>query len=416
MSVASRSRNPFRVLATHRNFRLFWTGQTLSLVGSWMQTMALGWLSLQLSNSAAVVGLVAGVGSLPVVLLSMHAGALVDRLDRLRVVRITQAVFLAQAVVLWAFVWTDHATIPLLLGLALVQGVATAIEVPARQSMIIQLVGREDLQPAIALNSSGFNLARIVGPAVGGLVIHRLGIAWCFGLNALSFVAVLWGLFLIKLPKVPSPFVGIALRDVLAESTRGAMDGMRFLNQPGVARDLLGLVTVGAIFGAPFVTLMPVLARDRLGLDAGGYGVLLASLGVGGLIGALTIAGPATHWRRGLVLRTTGLAFPLLVIALASTTNATVAKALLLVIGVVMIMFNALTNGILQLRVPEEYRGRLMAFYSLVFVGLSQTVGASAVGAVAKAVGVQWAVGASALITLGFAAWTFFRSPDLARV
>ena len=119
MSVVSRSRNPFRVLATHRNFRLFWTGQTLSLVGSWMQTMALGWLSLQLSNSAAVVGLVAGVGSLPVVLLSMHAGALVDRMDRLRVVRITQAVFLAQAVVLWAFVWTDHATIPLLLGLRL---------------------------------------------------------------------------------------------------------------------------------------------------------------------------------------------------------------------------------------------------------------------------------------------------------
>ncbi len=152
--------------------------------------MALGWLSLQLSNSAAVVGLVAGVGSLPVVLLSMHAGALVDRMDRLRVVRITQAVFLAQAVVLWAFVWTDHATIPLLLVLALIQGVATAIEVPARQSMIIQLVGREDLQPAIALNSSGFNLARIVGPALGGLVIHNLGIAWCFGLNALSFVAV----------------------------------------------------------------------------------------------------------------------------------------------------------------------------------------------------------------------------------
>jgi len=416
MSAATRSRNPFRVLATHRNFRLFWTGQTLSLIGSWMQTMALGWLSLQLSNSALVVGLVASIGALPIVLFSMHAGALVDRADRLRVVRVTQTVFLVQAVVLWLITLTGHATIPLLLVLAFVQGLASAIEVPARQSMIIQLVGREDLQPAIALNSSGFNLARIVGPAVGGLVIHRFGIAWCFGLNALSFVAVLWGLFQIQLPAVPSAFRGERLRDVLVASTRDAIAGLRHLNEPGVARDLLGLVTVGAVFGAPFITLMPVMARDRLGLDAGGYGVLLASLGVGGLIGALTVAGPASHWHRGRLLRATALVFPVLVVCFAMTTRPRAAEVLLFVIGIVMIMFNALSNGTLQLRVPEEFRGRLMAFYSLVFIGLSQTVGALAVGAVARAVGVEWAVGGSACVTLLFAAWTFARSPELARV
>jgi MFS family permease len=413
MSTSSRSTNPFRVLATHRNFRLFWTGQTLSLIGSWMQTMALGWLSLQLSNSAFVVGLVASVGALPVVLFSLHAGALVDRMDRLRVVRMTQAVFLVQAVVLWAITVTGHATIPWLIGLAFVQGLASAIEVPARQSMIIQLVGRDDLQPAIALNSSGFNLARIVGPAIGGLVIHRFGIAWCFGLNALSFVAVLWGLFLIRLPKTPFPFDGSSISEVLKMSTRDAVAGLRFLDQPGVVRDLLGLVTVGAIFGAPFITLMPVVARDRLGLDAGGYGVLLASLGIGGLLGALTIAGPATHWQRGILLTRTALLFPTLVLGLAVTTHIVIAQLLLFAIGVVMIMFNALTNGMLQLRVPEEYRGRLMAFYSLVFVGLSQTVGAFALGAVAGAVGVEWAIGASALVTLAFAAYTFARSPGL---
>ena len=413
MSAPSRSTNPFRVLATHRNFRLFWTGQALSLIGSWMQTMALGWLSLQLSNSAFIVGLVASIGALPVVLFSLHAGALVDRMDRLRVVRTTQAVFLVQAVVLWAITASGHATIPWLIGLAFVQGLASAIEVPARQSMIIQLVGREDLQPAIALNSSGFNLARIVGPAIGGLVIHRFGIAWCFGLNALSFVCVLWGLFLIRLPKTPFPFDGTSIREVLKTSTRDAVAGLRFLDQPGVVRDLLGLVTVGAIFGAPFITLMPVVARDRLGLDAGGYGVLLASLGLGGLLGALTIAGPAIHWHRGRLLTRTALLFPMLVLGLAVTTNIRVAELLLFAIGVVMIMFNALTNGILQLRVPEAYRGRLMAFYSLVFVGLSQTVGAFALGAAAGAVGVQWAVGASALVTLAFAVYTFARSPEL---
>lgn len=378
--------------------------------------MALGWLSLQLSNSVFVVGLVAGIGAIPVVLFSMHAGALVDRTDRLRVAKITQAVFLCEASALWAITITGHATISWLLVLAFIQGMATAIEVPARQSMIILLVGREDLQPAIALNSSGFNLARVVGPAIGGLVIHRFGIAWCFGLNAISFVAVLWGLFLIRLPKVESRLMMNSTRELLITSTRDAVAGLRHLDQPGVVRDLLGLVTVGAIFGAPFITLMPVIARDRLGLDAGGYGSLLASMGIGGLVGALTIAGPATHWNRGRVLRVTSIGFPMLVIAFAVTRNVFVAQGLLFVIGILMIISNALTNGILQLRVPEEYRGRLMAFYSLVFVGLSQVIGAFSTGAVARAVGVEWAVGAAAFITLSFSLWTFAKSPEMARV
>ena len=416
MNTPARSRNPFRILAIHRNFRLFLTGQTLSLIGSWMQTMALGWLSLELSNSVFIVGLVASIGAIPVVLFSMHAGALVDRTDRLKVVRITQLVYLAEAVVLWLLVLTGHATIGALLVLAFIQGLATAIEVPARQSMMIQLVGRDDLQAGIALNSSAFNLARIIGPAIGGLVIHRFGIAWCFGLNALSFVAVIWGLTLIRLPVVPSALAGTRLRAILSGATRDAVVGLRHLDQPGIVRDLLSLVTVGAIFGSPFITLMPVIARDRLGLDASGYGALLASLGVGGLMGALVIAGPATHWHRGRMMRVTGLMFPVLVIALAFTTHVRVAEGLLFMIGVTMIMFNALTNSILQLLVPEEFRGRLMAFYSLVFVGLSQAVGAFAVGAVAGAVGVEWAVGASALVTLGYATWTFARSPALARI
>ncbi len=416
MNPASRSRNPFRVLVTHRSFRLFWMGQTLSLVGSWMQTMALGWLSLQLSDSALVVGLVASVGALPIVLFSMHAGALVDRANRLKVVRATQTVLLLQAVVLWLITLTGHVTIAWLMVLAFVQGLASAVEVPARQAMIIQLVGREDLQPAIALNSSGFNLARIVGPAVGGLVIHQFGIAWCFGLNAVSFVAVLWGLFRITLPDRASSFAGERVWTVLRRSTTDAMEGLRHLNQPGVARDLLGLVTVGAVFGAPFITLMPVMARDRLGLDAGGYGFLLASLGVGGLLGALIVAGPAANWHRGRVLRASAIMFPVLVACFAATTSPRSAEVLLFVTGLTMITFNALSNGTLQLSVPEEFRGRLMAFYSLVFIGLSQTVGAFAIGAVARAIGVEWAVGGSAVLTLGFAVWTFARSPELSRV
>ena len=375
--------------------------------------MAQGWLALELSNSALVVGVVASVGALPVLLFSMHAGALVDRSDRLRIVKITQAVFLLEAGALWAFTWTGHVNIPVLLALAFVQGTCAAIEIPARQSLIIQLVGREDLAPAIALNSSGFNLARVVGPAIGGLVIHAFGLAWCFGLNALSYFAVLAGLYMMHLPTVLAPPRRTSFIAMARESTASAVSGFRYLMQPGTVRDLLGLVAIGAVFGGPYITLMPVMARDQLGLGADGYGGLLASVGVGGLIAALMLAGPATHWRKGRVLAISSIAFPVLLLIFSLVTNANAANMLLLFVGCSMIVFNAVSNHALQLLVPDEYRGRLMALYSLVVVGLSQVAGSLAAGAVARVTGVGWAIGGSAAITLTFALWTLRRAPAL---
>ena len=373
----------------------------MSQVGSWMQTMAVGWLSLQLSDSAFVVGVVASVGAIPIVLFSMHAGAFVDHGDKLRLVRVTQSILLAQAAVLWLVTITGVVSIPILLGLAFVQGLCSAVEIPARQSMIIQLVGRDDLQPAIALNSSGFNLARVIGPAIGGLVIARFGIAWCFGLNALSFVAVLWGLLRIKLP-VPAMTSNVRLsvtgvHELLERSSAGAAEGLRHLAKPGPVRDLLALVTMGAVLGGPFLTIMPVIARDQLGLGAGGYGTLLATVGVGGLLGALLVAGPISHAaNKGRVLMTAGLAFPTLLLGFAYTTTLAMAYVLLFATGLAMITFNALSNGVLQLLVEEKYRGRLMAFYSLVFIGLSQAVGSFALGALARAITAPHAIACSA--------------------
>ena len=416
MTAAARSLNPFRVLRKHRNYRIFWTGQTLSQMGSWMQTMAVGWLSLQLSDSAFVVGLVASIGALPIVLFSMHAGALVDIGDRMRIVRATQTVLLLQASILWAFTWTGHITVEILLILAFVQGLSSAVEIPARQAMIVQLVGRDDLQPAIALNSSGFNLARVIGPALGGIVIHQYGIAWCFGLNALSFVAVLWGLYRIEIPVERMIQRGTRAYEVMQRSTRGAVEGIQHLSQPGALRDLLGVVTISSVFGAPFLTLMPVVARDRLGLGAGGYGSLLASIGLGGLIGALSVASGAHHWRRGRMLVITSILFPLLVFASAFVTNVTLAHIMLFIVGLVMIMFNALSNGTLQSLVTEEFRGRLMAFYSLVFVGLSQALGSFMLGATAGAIGVEWAIAWSAVATLAYSAYVMMKSRALRRL
>ncbi len=375
--------------------------------------MALGWLSLELSNSAFVVGLVASVGAIPIVLFSMHAGALVDSGDRMRIVRATQAVLLLQAVVLWAITISGHATVPILLILAFVQGLCSAVEIPARQAMIVQLVGRDDLQPAIALNSSGFNLARVVGPALGGLVIHKFGIAWCFGLNALSFVAVLWGLYRIDLAAAAASYAGKRPLEMMQLTTRGAADGLRHLAKPGAVRDLLGVVTVSAVFGAPFLTLMPVVARDRLGLGADGYGSLLASVGMGGLLGALIVAGPAQLWRRGRTLITASVLFPIMVFIFAFVRNVTAAHVVLFIAGTTMIMFNSMSNGTLQAIVEEEYRGRLMAFYSLVFVGLSQALGSFLLGSAAGAIGVARAIAASAVATLGYSAYKMYSSREL---
>jgi MFS family permease len=418
-TAVERNPNPFRILQRHRNYRIFWYGQTLSLIGSWMQTMAVGWLALQLSNSAFVVGLVASIGALPIVLFSMHAGALVDRGNRLRIVKFTQAVFLAQALVLWLVTLTGVVTIPMLLALQFVLGLTSAVEIPARQSMVIQLVGRDDLQPAIALNSSGFNLARVVGPAIGGAIIGGLGIAWCFGVNAASFGFVLVGLARMgnsagteaRTAEAQGAGRGAGLPNVLRETTASALDGLRYLSRPGNVRDLLALVTVGAVFGGPYLTLLPVMARDQLGMGAGGYGAMMSVVGVGGLLAALLVAGPISHRpQKGRVLMGASLAFPLLLIAFAYTRWVPLVYLLLFLSGLAMITWNALSNGLLQLMVDEAYRGRLMAFYSLVFVGLSQAVGSFAIGALARLLDAPAAIALCAVVLMGASLFTVRRS------
>ncbi len=422
--TAAPSRNPFAVLARHREYRIFWTGQTASLVGTWMQSMAQGWLALQLSDSALVVGLVAAMNAMPMLLFSFHAGALVDRGDRLAIVTWAQRIFLLEATALWLLTWSGLITVPLLLVLAAVHGACATVEIPARQSFVYELVGRDDLQPAIALNSSGFNLARVVGPAIGGVVIAKLGLAWCFGINAVSYGFVLFGLHTIAKERVAAAHhtfefavqaIARTVRDAVHASNASAIEGLRYLLRPGLVRDLLGVVTVGAIFGGPVIPLMPVFARERLGLGAGGYGTLLSAIGIGGVIGALLLAGPLSQARRGRLLTVAAIAYPTLLFALSLSRVTWVALAVLPFVGMMLIVFNSLANSMLQLLVADEYRGRLMALYGLIIIGLSQSVGALTAGAMARAFGVQWAVGGGAVVVLGYAAVTLRRRPELRR-
>ena len=398
--------NPFRVLLRHRNFRLFFIGQTLSLVGTWVQTMAQGWLALELTNSAFLVGLVATAASIPILIFTMPAGAIVDRADKLRIVRFAQVAFVGEATTLWWLTATHRITIVSLLALAFIGGLIASIEIPARQAMMIDLVGREDLPDAIALNSSGYNLARVIGPALAAATIARLGIAWCFFLNAASFAAVLAGLFMMRMPawtpqrNRTSPWQGV-------------VQVVRYMRGTPEVRALMGMVTVYSILGIPILALMPVVAREMFGLGAGGYGLLLSFLGIGGLTGALGLAAIGHRVSRIRLLIAASMLWPTLLIAFSFTRTAAVGYALLLAIGCTMILNGAIANGLLQQIVPDALRGRIMAAYGLVVVGLSQVVGAFTGGIVAHAVGVGPAIGWAALAMLAYGAWAFLRRPEL---
>ncbi len=404
-STSPQTFNPFRTLQQHRNFRLFWFGQTLSLVGTWMQSMAEGWLALVLSNSAFIVGLVASAQALPILLLSLHAGVVVDRNDKLRIVRIAQTLLSIQAGTLWWLTWSHRLTIGWLLTLALANGMIVAFEIPARQSLIVDLVGRKDLPGAIALNSSGFNIARVVGPSIGAIVIAQLGIAWCFGVNALSYVAVLAGLFMIKLPPWQRP-------EAVLSPLEGIREGVRYMWRTPSIRALMACVTVISVLGIPYLTLMPVVARDQLHRGASGYGALLACVGVGGVCGALSLAAIGDRFGRIRVLAFASFAFAILLITFSVVRNHLYAYPLLFGIGFMMIVQSATANSTLQHLVPNELRGRLMAAYSFIVVGLAQVVGSALSGTVARSVGTSWAIGGAATLMLAYSLWAF-RRPEL---
>jgi MFS family permease len=371
-----------------------------------MQSMAQGWLALELTNNPFLVTLVASIGSLPVLLLSLHAGVVVDRTDKLRLVTAMQALLLIEASVLWWFTWTGRISYPILLALAAAAGTVSAFEIPARQAMMIELVGREDLHAAIALNSSGFNLARVLGPSVGAAVIASAGLAWCFALNALSYLAVLAGLTRIRRPAWQPPVY-------TTSPWEGMRQGLVYMTRTPEVRVLMTVVAVYSICGTPYLTLMPVVARDVLHGGAGAYGVLLACVGVGGLAGALFLAAVAHRVRRGRFLAGSAYAYGALLVAFALCRSAWLAAPVLLLTGCMMILNSALANGLLQSIVPDAMRGRLMSAYSFVVVGLSAVVGNAVAGRIAQWVGADGAIGALAAVMLTFAAWTFARHPEV---
>ena len=400
--------NPFRTLQVHRNFRLFWTGQTVSLIGTWMQQVGQGWLALELTNSAFLVGVVAAAGSFPVLLLSLYGGVIADRHSKLRIVVICQALLLVEAAALWWFTWSGHINFQWLLTLTTLGGVISAFEIPARQSLIVELVSREDLVDAIALNSGGFNLARIIGPSIAAIVLAKLGLSWCFGVNALSYLAVLGNLVRIRLP----PWAPV---QHLVSPYEELKQGLRYIRSSRSVAGLMGVIGVYSIFGFQYLSMMPVIARDVLHTGASGYGFLLTFVGIGALTGALSLAGLGARIRRGRLFNATAYAFAGLTILFSLMRSIHLAAFVLLFLGLTMLVNGALANGILQSVVPDELRGRVMATYVFVYVGFTP-IGSFIAGSMAKFVGVEWAIFSGGVVMLLYSLWAFWKYPEIRAV
>lgn len=377
----------------HRNYRLYWTGQCISVIGTWMQNVAQAWLVLELTNSAFLLGLVGAAQFAPILLFSLLGGAIADRLPKRGLIILTQSVAMILAFVLGILVVTGKVRYEHVIALAALMGTVNAIDMPARQSFIIELVGKQDLMNGIALHASLFNGARIVGPALAGVIIARFGLAVCFLINAASFLAVLVQLLRIRLPgqQPHAAGNGPVLREVA--------EGLRYIRgTPDILLPvlLLGLVSV---FAVNFNVLVPVFAREVLRRGAEGFGFLLAAHGVGALLGALTLAwvsyaGPN---RRLLFGGVVGLCLAQLVLA---PFKSYVAAAILLALaGWSMLVFVGTVNTSIQLAAEDRFRDRVMALYTVVFIGVTP-VGNFLSGAVAHLWGAPVAFAAGSALAL----------------
>ena len=354
----------FRSLRRHRNYRLFFAGQVVSLAGTWMQNVALVWLVLELSGSPLAVGALVFCRFLPFTLLVLVAGAAADRFDTRRLVMGTQASQMVVSLLLAAVTLTGTASLPLVFVLAAIGGVTLVFDAPGRQALTFQLVGRRELPNAVALNSGLFNASRVVGPAVAGVVIAAVGTGLCFAVNAVSFLAVLAALALMR----EDELVPVERAEEATGVLVGAREALRFVAGDRDLRGVLGVVTAVSLAGFNFHVLVPLLAAE-LELDSRSFGLLSAAFGAGALIGALAVASMRGASRRAFAAGTVG--FSVLLLALAWVGSPPIAAVLLVALGVCFTLLTANANALVQLRAPDHLRGRLISLYLLAFLGLA---------------------------------------------
>lgn len=429
-SISSHLPPTFRALR-HRNYRLFFFGQMISLVGTWMQNIAQQWLVYRLTGSAVMLGMVNLMGVLPLVPLSLWGGSLADRFSKRSILVITQSAMMVLAFILAALTRAGTVQVWHVFALAVALGAVRAVDVPARQAFIVEMVeGKEDLTNAIGLNSTIFNTARAVGPAVAGVAVATTGETGAFFINGVTFLAVIAGLLMMRLPAQSRSTARPKLGSHLGEA-------VSYVRGQQIVLILISLVAVSAFLSMPYSTLLPIFASDVLNESARPliefactgsnalfscqspealtYGLLMAATGLGAVTGALFVASLPADARRGRWLTVGNLGFPALVVGMALSRSFLLTLALLVGIGFSFVTQNALANTLIQIAVPDALRGRVMSFYSLTFQTMMRLGGMQA-GLMGDRFGAPFAVGIGGVVCLVYGAFVAWRYPRLRRL
>lgn len=388
----------------HRNFQLFFAGQLISLIGTWMQNVAQAWLVYRLTGSSLLLGSVGFASQFPVFLASPFGGIVADRHNRHRVVIATQTASMILAFILAVLTLMHRVTIPEIFVLAALLGIVNAFDIPGRQAFLVEMVGKEDLMNAIALNSSMFNGARIIGPAIAGILVAKIGEGWCFFANAVSYIAVIIGLLMMHVPRRAHRPQGSPIAHII--------EGFRWVQETEPIRALLLLLGLVSLVAMPYTVLMPIFADRILHGGARGLGILMGATGVGALLGALTLAAKTGVRGLGRWVSLSCAGFAIFLIAFAWSRSFWLSTALLVPVGYCMMLQMSSSNTLIQAMVPDHLRGRVMSVYSMMFMGMAP-FGAFLGGAFADRLGAPLAVMMGAIACLGGAAIFGMRLPKI---
>jgi len=376
----------------NRDYALYWAGLLVSATGSWMQNVAQGWLVFDLTGSKLYLGVVGAAGTLPMLFLALPGGVIADRFTKRRIVILTQSLALVQALILGLLAVTHLIRPWHIVMLAAFSGVINSLDVPARQAMTVEIVGKSDLMNAVALNSSAFNGARVLGPAIAGVIVAATGAGVCFLINAASYLAVIVSLLIIR----PKPLPASSKEVPMAAQIR---EGLGYARRNPVIRDLLILTGVASVFGLQYGTLVPALAKEVLRVGPDRFGLLVSAAGVGAVSAAIAVAVLGGAFLPGRIVIAGSILAPVGIIALSNTHSYSLSVLWLVVIGFGMMLFLAVSNSMVQVASPDELRGRILSLRTLVFMGLAP-LGALQVGWLAQKLGVQMSleIGGSACL------------------
>ncbi|MFH1414230.1 MAG: MFS transporter [Candidatus Omnitrophota bacterium] len=346
-----------------KNFRIYWFGMFVSLVGTWIQAVALSWLVFELTHSAFLLGLVGFLTYIPIFLLSLFGGVLADRMNKRSILICTQTTFMLLAFLLAALTQMKLITPLHVMMIAVLNGIVMAFDAPSRQAMVVELVGKENLFNAIALNSVAFNSSRVIGPAFAGILVAAIGMSGCFYINGISFLALIFALLIIKIKNNHRTNKNNkALRDL--------KDGVVFIKNDPSILVLISMVSVISLFGVGYIILMPIFANDILGVGARGLGFLMSSAGIGALAGGLFLAHLGDFKYKGKLLAVSSFIFSLSLLLFALSKSYIVSILALLCMGYASVSVIALINTILQTKVDDQFRGRVMSVFMLAFIGI----------------------------------------------